>query len=157
MATTAVSSVRLFLNKLGKWQGLVIIVVLLGYLITHFTSNEEDAGLDPALLAALLAALFASVAAFMAGTASGLSFFLPSLKRWFFTANVTFVASITAVAAVLSTFSSVLVIIPVIATACFLVRYIATKAKEHGVSKKTVWFSFVAEFVVILLPMLLVH
>lgn len=135
----AVSSpTRLWWSKMGKWQALMVVATLATFFVTlGITGNTKDA-VVVAFAATFAFAVFAVFAAF---------------------ASVA--TAVTAVTGVVATSLVVIVALAavVVIVATFVVVFAGVVAflvvdEVPGVSKKAIRFSYAAEFLVIILPML---
>lgn len=137
-----ISQHSLFWNKLGKWQMLAVILILTTFFITlHFTGDKKQAG---------VLAVFATICTFfictIATDAIALAAFV-ALTALISIGIISTAASV-ALALVSTVFVATLAIAFVLAT--------GEVNKKYGIRKRVVWLSFAAEFVAILLPILLV-
>jgi len=132
METAVVSKTSLFWQKIGKWQILATLLTLATFFITlHLTGDKEMAGwavLTAATIATALTAAIVGIATF-----------------------ATFAAFVIIIA-IFAAFDC-----PLIAAIVGTVIAVATAddRKKCDIRQRVVWLSFVAEFMIILLSILL--
>ena len=147
MESTLVSQNSLFWNKLGKWQALMVILTLATFFITlYFMGDKERATSATFIAVATTALIFAIFAVFS------------SAAIFVFAVFAAFSSACYAIATAMAFFSFTPVFaVSVIGTLSVLVIITTSDEakKKYGIRKRFVWLSLTAEFVIILLPMLL--
>ena len=135
-------------QDIGSWQLVMIVITLATFFITlHFTGDTEKAALATALVTAVtLATALVTLATALVTLATAVA------------AALVAVAAVAAAAGVAATALVAGVAAAGVAAAALVAALVALGgvvfAGEGKVNKKTIYLSFVVQFIVILLPML---
>ena len=142
MENIVVSRNSLFWSKLGKWQSLMISLVLLIFFIAlQFTSSDK-------LIATAIAALALTLIV------------LISVINDTFTSALIIYAFVIAILTVFTTVAALTIPSLALFPACIsviIIAFAANEAKKNGIKKWSAWLSFLMEFLLIFLFMWLVH
>lgn len=120
------SPTRLWWSALGKWQALTVGITLVVFFVTLGITGDKPIAAITVVTTAIAAAAFVAV-------------FIPAFAT-----------------AVIATFVAVAAVATVFAFAAFAgVAFVtAFTEKAPGVGRKAIWFSYMGEFLLVLLPML---
>lgn len=147
MESTISTILGLWRSKVGKWPVLMVLIFWATYFITlYFTGNDKEMAAGVAAVVPFLLFIFAVFA-----------FFTFDLAFAAVVATVVaFVATVVAFAFVDTAFVFVFLALALVFAAFRAVVVVANQAKKYdGISKKAVWISYAAEFIVILISMLI--
>lgn len=137
--TVTALPIKLWWSHLGKWQALAVALTLFPFLIIlHFSGYRKDAAIMTTMISLLFVA-FATI--FRSHLVSAVSF-------------------VSLTAAFIVAFNTNMIVVSATIFFVFIVLFIISAVRELekcGIKEMVVWLSCAAEFVLILLPMLLIR